>query len=644
MLVTGSCDGQKGGNEMTKHYRSVFDHDSNDSFDFNANFDPSSAAAQHPIFTDAPSSLRSDVPTYALYSSDLDLPHAHMPHLVMAAGGHGGGAAVGGTSTTMSPTLVTNGSGLSINLVWDSSVSSAPTGFTADVLQVAQYYVDHFTDHVTLNINVGYGEAGGYSLNGALGMSLSYLQSSTYTQIKTALSADANPTDSADVSAVKSLLGDPTSGGQYWLTTAEAKAVGLLTSTTNTDGLVGFSNSSGIFDYDNSNGVSSGQYDFTAVVAHEFSEVMGRLLLVGSTVGGISNSYDVLDLFHYAASGAHDLSGSVAGYFSVDNGTTNLHNFNITPGGDPGDWASSATTPDAFDAFGTPGAVAPISSSDLTVLDAIGWNAASAAPPPVLPDLTVSNLTVDGTGTHVSFNLNNIGTVGATFDATKPAVSVYLSTDSTITTSDTLLASVGESLLAAGAHIPITIPITLSAPASAGTYYLGVIADPASAIAEASESNNVSNVVPVILGTAGSDTLTGTSGQDLIIGFGGNDTIIGGGGGDSLTGGAGNDTFKYKAITDSRPGVGKFDTILDFTHGSDKLDFTAIAGLTKVASVASAPASIAAHTIEIVASGGNTVIYANASNSAESLSVVDTEVHLTGVTNMTSSDILLHHH
>jgi Ca2+-binding RTX toxin-like protein len=624
---------------MTKHYRSVFDHDSNDSFDFNANFDSSYAVAQHPIFTDAASSLRSDVPTYALYSSDLDLPHAHVPHLLMTAGGPGGGGVVGGASTTMSPTLVTNGSGLSINLVWDSSVGSAPTGFTADVLQVAQYYVDHFTDPVTLNINVGYGEAGSYSLNGALGMSLSYLQSSTYTQIKAALSADANPTDSTDVSAVNSLLGDPTSGGHYWLTTAEAKAMGLLTSTTNIDGSVGFSNSSGIFDYDNSNGVSSGQYDFTAVVAHEFSEVMGRLLLVGGTVGSTSNSYDVLDLFHYSKAGAHDLSGSLAGYFSVDNGTTHLHNFNVTAGGDPGDWASSST-PDAFDAFGTPGAVAPISSSDLTVLDAIGWNAAAAAPPPALPDLTVSNLTVDGTGTHVSFSLNNIGTVGAAFDATKPAVSVYLSTDGTITTADTLLGSVSESSLAAGAHIAITVPITLSAPASAGTYYLGVIADPTGAITEANESNNVSNVVPVILGTAGSDTLTGTSAQDLIIGFGGNDTIIGGGGGDSLTGGAGNDTFKYKAITDSQPGAGKFDTILDFTHGSDKIDFSAITGLTTIASARSAPPQIAAHTIEIVTSGGNTVIYANASNSAENLSVVDMEVHLTGVVHVTSSDIL----
>jgi hypothetical protein len=49
---------------------------------------------------------------------------------------------------------------------------------------------------------------------------------------------------------------------------------------------------------------------------------------------------------------------------------------------------------------------------------------------------------------------------------------------------------------------------------------------------------------------------------------------------------------------------------------------------------------IAAHTIE--SSRGNTIVYANASNSAENLSAVDMEIHLTGITNVTSSDILHH--
>ncbi len=558
--------------------RSLLDHDTNDitndTFNFDANFAPSHVEPPTSMVANTPSHLSFGAPGYVVYSSDVDLAPAHVPFVAMAAGS-GGGTSGTATTTTSSSTLVTNGSGtgLSINVIWDSSVGSAPTGFTADVLQVAQYFVSHFTDNVTLNINVGFGEAGGYALNGALGMSLTYLLSSSYTQIKNALTADQ--TSAADASAVASLVGDPTNGGNYFISTAESKAMGLLTSTTNIDGSVGFSSSSGIFDYDNSNGVSSGQYDFFAVVAHEFSEVMGRMLLVGSTIGGVLNSYDVLDLFHYSAPGTHDLSGSVAGYFSADNGTTDLHNFNVSSGGDRGDWASSATH-DAFDAYGTPGVIEPISSSDLTALDAIGWNMASTAPPPppapVAPDLTVSNFTVDGSGMSVSFQLNNIGTGNTTFDTTKPAASVYLSTDSTITTADTLLGSVSESSLAAGASVAISnMPIALSAPANAGTYYLGVIADPAGAITEASESNNVSNVVPVILSTSGDNALTGTSGKDLIIGFDGNDTITGNGGGDTLIGGGGADHFRFNAKTD---GV---DTIVDFTHGIDVLDFSRFA-------------------------------------------------------------------
>lgn len=558
----------KAGSIPPSSARGLLDHDSDSPFNPNPDFDLSHAnsAPAQLLFDSPPWSF--NAPTIVVYSSDLNLPPAHVPQVVMAAGGGGGHPGGGGTTSAPSPTLVNgSGTGLAINLVWDSSVTSAPSAFTAGVVNVAQYFVSHFSDNVTLNITVGYGEAGGHALNGALGMSLSYLQSSSYSQIQTALTDDQS--SSADASAVASLTGDPTSGGHYWLTTAEAKSLGLLSSTTNTDGSVGFSSSSGIFDYNNSDGVTAGQYDFFAVVAHEFSEVMGRILLVGTNVGGTANSYDVLDLFHYSAPATHDLSGSVAGYFSVDNGTTDLHDFNTVSSGDRGDWATSAT-PDAFDAFGTPGAVEPILASDLTALDAIGWNMAPSGPPPVLPDLTVSQLTIDGAGTSVSFQLNNIGAVATTFDPSKAAANLYLSTDSTITTADTKLSSDFEASLAAGASH--TVASNLAAPVTAGTYYIGAIADPAGAVVESNEANNVSNVVPVILGTAGGDTLTGTAGKDLIIGFAGNDTITGNGGGDTLIGGTGADHFRYTAQTQ---GV---DTIVDFSHTEgDVLDFSRLA-------------------------------------------------------------------
>ena len=51
------------------------------------------------------------------------------------------------------------------------------------------------------------------------------------------------------------------------------------------------------------------------------------------------------------------------------------------------------------------------------------------------------------------------------------------------------------------------------------------------------------------------------------------------GGSHTLMGGDDHDTFVFKAITDSQPGAGNFDTITNFTHNSDHFDFTAISGL-----------------------------------------------------------------
>ncbi|WP_338697753.1 choice-of-anchor tandem repeat GloVer-containing protein [Bradyrhizobium sp. 26S5] len=154
-------------------------------------------------------------------------------------------------------------------------------------------------------------------------------------------------------------------------------------------------------------------------------------------------------------------------------------------------------------------------------------------------------------------------------------------------------------------------------------------------------AGNVSTI-STFIGTAKADTLVGTSGNDF---------LYGGAKGDVLTGGAGSDTFVYKAITDSQPGMGNFDTIKDFTHGSDHFDFSGIAGLnSNNHSVAiniltgNAPASIAAHTIDVVINGGNAVLYANASGFSESISTghEDMQINLTSVTSMSASDFLLH--
>ena len=479
----------------------------------------------------------------------------------------------GATSNVSGSALVTHtaASGLTINVIYDSSVTSAPAGFKAEVNAAVQYLESLYNDSITITIDVGYGEVAGSKLSaGALGESETYLNSYSYSQLATAMKADA--TSASDASAIATLLAtNPTGNGTFWVSTAESKALGLAPSGTSIDGYVGFASSTNIFDYNNADGVTAGQYDFFGVFLHEVTEVMGRQTMDGQSFAG-TTAYEPLDLFHYSAPGVHTFSGTTAGYFSVNGGTTNLANFNTNPGGDFGDWAS--TKIDAMNAFGTPGVVEPMTSADVTAMDVLGWNlgSGSAAPPPPSgqPDLTISGLSLFDT--TASYNLSNAGAASSTASTT----GLYLSTDSAITTSDMLLGTFSSPSLSVGGSHGESIPLSLPTNLTAGTYYLGVIADYNSQVNESNETNNASNAIPIIVGNSNANTLTGTAGNDTIFGLAGNDTIkggagndvlIGGTGNDTLTGGAGNNQFVFNATNEG------LDQITDF-HLGDLVDFS----------------------------------------------------------------------
>jgi len=284
-------------------------------------------------------------------------------------------ARTNGTGSAASTSVSVGTSPFVIKITYDASVNNAPAAFKTAVQSVVQYFESQFTDPVTININVGYGEVDGRQLSaGALGQSLSYLNSYSYTQLRNGLITDSKSAD--DAIAVATLPVNSPVTGTYWATRADAKAIGLLGASTSVDGYVGFA-SGNLFCYDNSHGVPAGQYDLYGVVAHEISEVMGRSLLVGGTIGSTPHGYYPLDLFHYSAAGARDFVGTQAGYFSFDGGVTDLNNFNTNPGGDFGDWASSAGN-DAFLAFSHSGVINPVSQTDLRELDVIGWDRAVA--------------------------------------------------------------------------------------------------------------------------------------------------------------------------------------------------------------------------------------------------------------------------
>ena len=92
------------------------------------------------------------------------------------------------------------------------------------------------------------------------------------------------------------------------------------------------------------------------------------------------------------ASGSAPNSGSTA-YFSIDNGQTSLGTWNNDPAnGDLGDWQyRNGPGPNGNDAFGSsgPGRTDPLTLSDLTLMNVIGWNTAQD------PATTVPNGVLD---------------------------------------------------------------------------------------------------------------------------------------------------------------------------------------------------------------------------------------------------------
>ena len=80
---------------------------------------------------------------------------------------------------------------MQINVIYDQSASSLPAGFVAAVNYVVNFFDTTFTNPVTVNIDLGYGEIAGQSLgSGALGESETYFDSFSYTQANNALKAN----------------------------------------------------------------------------------------------------------------------------------------------------------------------------------------------------------------------------------------------------------------------------------------------------------------------------------------------------------------------------------------------------------------------------------------------------------------------
>ena len=168
------------------------------------------------------------------------------------------------------------------NLSFDSTVGAVQQ---AALQTVANFFNAHFTDPATIDISVSFANLG----PGGLGASSFSLVTHNFSDITTALTNDSTSAD--DATAVASLPGtDPVTGTHTWtMTPAEEMALGLIPDNgTASDGSVRFSNTA-TFDFDRTDGIAPGAFDFFGVVAHEFTEIMGREL---NAVGTASHSTD----------------------------------------------------------------------------------------------------------------------------------------------------------------------------------------------------------------------------------------------------------------------------------------------------------------------------------------------------------------
>ena len=258
---------------------------------------------------------------------------------------------------------------MQINFIYDPSVSTAPADFKTALNMVAQAASLYFTDPITVNIQVGWGEVAGQPLLagelGAATIPSSSIFGLNYAQLKTELMQNASSID--DVTAINNLPAtDPTGGGLIYVSSAQEKAWGLLPpNATAIDGVVGF-DATAPWDFNPNDGISAGHYDFVAAAEHEITHALGRVFASQF----VASASDLLDIFRYSAPGNVHVAPGQPSYFSINGGKTILNNFATS--GDASDWSGIAGV-DANNAMATPGQVNPFTLTDFIEMDVLGF-------------------------------------------------------------------------------------------------------------------------------------------------------------------------------------------------------------------------------------------------------------------------------
>ena len=419
---------------------------------------------------------------------------------------------------------------MNINISYDPGTAATGTAFDAAVNEVVAILDELFTNNITVNIQFGFGTLNGAAVGaGDLGQSIwNQAYTASYSAFHSALSAsgDIVPTT------------NPFGAAAIVASSAEMKALGLIGASATIDGYVGIGTLVGTgasWAYPGATSVGGTQYDIMGVLLHEITEDLGR-----TSWEGHGGAYSVMDLFRYVGtSGAHTIDTAAGGtgstaYFSTNGGLTNLGTWNNdgTNGDDLGDWKNPGPGPnDSFNGVGSPGSFANPSTSDILLMQALGYTGAASL-------YAVTDLTISST----------VAVAPTFYRGTDPNLLFqYINTASP--DSFDVKAALSNSLVHLGDGNN-----TIDFSGIGGTN-----------VAIAGNGNNT------FIGGSGNDTMTGGSGTntftagsgiDVMNGGSGTNIFNGGSGTSVMGGGSGTNVFNYGAGTTTITATGSNNTFV----------------------------------------------------------------------------------
>jgi hypothetical protein len=317
----------------------------------------------------------------------------------------------GSDSETMTGTTAIN-SGLVINPTFDSSITGSANAAAIESMinRAIALYQALFSDPITVEIRFRYADTqpDGSPLGTDRSAQSNYVvYDIVWNTFMSNLSADAKTTNDAIAGAslpsspITSMLVSSSADGRaiQFNTPPAMFADGHVAAGGPYDGIVTL-NSADPFQFIRP--PSSGNYDAQRAVEHEIDEVLG----LGSYLGGPPSNTNLRpqDVFGWSAPGTRSHIAVGTRYFSINNGNTNIVNFNQDPAGDFGDWLSESCpqshpyVQNAFHCTGQFSDVTPTSPEGIN-LDVIGYDLAAAVLPPgptVLGNISTRGLVQTG--------------------------------------------------------------------------------------------------------------------------------------------------------------------------------------------------------------------------------------------------------